>query len=193
MQTSDFDILIVPGWLGSDADHWQSRWARELETAKLVEEANWAAPDKTEWVGNIVEQVRATSRPTVFVAHSVGVVAVVHAALRLPRDGISGAFLVSLADVENADRWPVTQGHAWPKEGYGFKPIPRQQLPFPAVLISSSDDPYCRQSRAREFAVAWGCDFENVGPAGHITTASGYGPWPAGLSLLSGFLGKLRA
>lgn len=193
MRTSDFDILIVPGWLGSEPDHWQSHWARELETARLIEEENWAAPDRAKWVRNIVEQTTTSSRPTVIVAHSVGVVAVVHASLCLSRGAISGAFLVSLADVENSEDWPVTQGHAWPEEGFGFKPIPSEPLPCPAVLVSSSNDPYCKQSRARYFASAWGCDFIDVGPAGHITAASGFGPWPAGLALLSDFLAKLRA
>ncbi|MEE8098948.1 MAG: alpha/beta hydrolase, partial [Hyphomicrobium sp.] len=35
MRTTDVDILIVPGWLGSGPDNWQSRWVRNLKTAKL--------------------------------------------------------------------------------------------------------------------------------------------------------------
>ena len=191
MRTSDFDILVIPGWLGCEPDHWQSRWVRDIDSAKLINEENWTAPDKDEWIGSIINAVASTTRPTVFVAHSVGVIAVVHAAGRLSRNSVSGAFLVSAADVENAQSWPVTQGYSWPDEGFGFKPIPQAPLPFPAVLISSSNDPYCQQSRARQFGTAWGCGFTDVGPAGHITAASGFGPWPEGRVLFNDFLAQL--
>ena len=121
----------------------------------------------------------------------VGVIAVVHAALKLPKGAVAGAFLVSAADIDNAQRWPVTQGDMWPDEGFGFTPIPLQALPFPAVLISSSGDPYCQQPRARHFAAAWCCDFVDVELAGHITTASGFGPWPDGLLRFGTFLAQL--
>jgi hypothetical protein len=191
MRTADADILVVPGWLGCEPDHWQSRWVRNLKTAKLIGEDDWATPDKDKWVGHIITAVAAASRPAVIVAHSVGVIAVVHAALKLPKGALAGAFLVSPADVENAQRWPVTQGYDWPAEGFGFALIPLQPLPCPAVLISSSDDPYCEQTRARHFAAAWECEFVDVGPAGHITAASGYGPWPDGLLRFGAFLAKL--
>jgi len=192
MRTADVDILVVPGWLGCEPDHWQSRWVRNLKTARLIgDEADWATPDKEKWVGSIIAAVAATSRPTVIVAHSVGVIAVAHAALKLPKGAVAGAFLVSAADVDNAQHWPVTQGYIWPDEGFGFSPVALQPLPFSAVLISSSDDPYCQQARARHFANAWGCDFADVGPAGHITTASGYGPWPDGLLRFGAFLSRL--
>jgi serine hydrolase len=191
MRISDFDILVIPGWLGSEPDHWQSRWVRDIDTAKFIDEESWTAPDKDEWAESIIKAVAATSRPTVFVAHSVGVIAVAHAAGGLSKDAVAGAFLVSAADVENAHSWPVTQGYSWPDEGFGFRPIPQSPLPFPAVLVSSSDDPYCRQSRARQFATAWGCDFADVGPKGHITAASGFGPWPDGLVRFNDFLAQL--
>ena len=191
MRTADVDILMVPGWLGCEPDHWQSRWVRNLKTAKLIGEADWATPDKDKWVDTIIKEVAAATRPTVIVAHSVGVIAVVHAALKLPKGAVAGAFLVSAADIDNAQRWPVTQGYMWPDEGFGFTPIPLQALPFPALLISSSDDPYCQQTRARHFAAAWCCDFVDVGPAGHITTASGFGPWPDGLLRFGTFLAQL--
>ena len=74
MRTADVDILMVPGWLGCEPDHWQSRWVRNLKTAKLIGEEDWATPDKDKWAGNIIKEVAATSRPIVIVAHSVGVI-----------------------------------------------------------------------------------------------------------------------
>ena len=63
MKTSEADILIVPGWLNSGPDHWQSRWERNLKTARRIEQDNWHAPDKDEWSGNIVKAVEAARAP----------------------------------------------------------------------------------------------------------------------------------
>jgi predicted alpha/beta hydrolase family esterase len=176
MRTSDVDILMVPGWQGSGPGHWQSRWERNLTTARRVELQDWVGSDKDKWVGAIIEAVATSVRPVVIVAHSVGVIAAVHAALKLPHGSISGAFLVAPADVDNAQVWPITQGYVWPDSGFGFAPVPLSPLPFPAMLLASSDDPYCRPERARHFAAAWGAEPIEVGPAGHITAESGHGP-----------------
>ena len=85
MRTSDVDILMVPGWNGSGPDHWQSRWERNLKTARRVEQDDWDRPDKDRWVGNIIRAVVTSSRPAVLVAHSLGAHAVAHAAEKLPK------------------------------------------------------------------------------------------------------------
>lgn len=88
MKTSDADILIVPGWLSSGPDHWQSRWERNLKTARRIAQDDWHAPDRDAWVGNIVAAVHAASRPAVLVAHSLGVIAIAHAAPKLAGGGL---------------------------------------------------------------------------------------------------------
>jgi len=70
-------------------------------------------------------------------------------------------------------------------------PIPRAPLPFPSVLIASSNDPYCQHERAGEFALSWGSAFIDAGEAGHINIESGHGPWPEGLMRLGWFLKNL--
>jgi predicted alpha/beta hydrolase family esterase len=66
------------------------------------------------------------------------------------------------------------------------------RLPFPALLISSSDDPYCTAARAKAMAEAWGASFVDAGALGHINTASGHGPWPDGLLRFGSFLRGLN-
>ena len=148
MPTSDVEILMVPGWNGSGPDHWQSRWERNLKTARRIEQEDWAAADKDAWVGTIIRAVAATSRPAVLVAHSLGVIAVAHAALKLPAGAVEGAFLVSAADVDNARDWTPEQRHGWPLSSFGFAPVPLEALPFPSALLASFDDPFCRPERA---------------------------------------------
>ena len=185
MRTSDVDILIVPGWTGSGPDHWQSRWERNLSTARRIVQDDWDTPDRQAWVARIVETVRQAKRPVVLVAHSCGVATVVHAAPLLAGLGIAGAYLVAPADPDGAVAWPAAEG--------GFAPMPLEPLPFPAVVVASSNDPHCTMERARQFAEAWGATLTPAGDAGHINTASGHGPWPEGLMRFGLFLSKLDA
>lgn len=190
MKTADVDILIVPGWLNSGPDHWQSRWERSLATAQRIAQDDWHVPDKDAWVANIVAAVNSCSRPAVLVAHSLGVIAVAYATSRL-NGKVAGAFLVAPADVDNSASWPPNQGHAWPAGGFGFAPVPLAPLGFPALVLAASDDPYCTQERAQAFASAWGAEFVDAGEAGHIADHSGHGPWPDGLLRFGRFLAGL--
>jgi hypothetical protein len=184
MRTADVDILIVPGWTNSGPDHWQSRWERNLRTARRIEQADWDTPRLVDWVARIEGAVTAADRATVLVAHSCGVSAVVHAAPRLVRSRLVGAFLVAPADPEaSPDIWPHREG--------GFGPLPLDRLPFPTRMIASSNDPHCPLERAQAFAAAWGSDISILAKAGHINTESGHGPWPEGLLTFGLFLKSL--
>jgi len=191
MKSADVDILIVPGWSSSGADHWQSRWERHFKTARRVEQDDWIKPDRERWIARLVEEVQRSCRPVVLVAHSLGVVAVAHAAKVLPTGSVAGAFLVAPADVDNAEDWPVTQGEIFSSQRSGFAPVPESALPFPAALVASSNDPYCRFERARHLAHRWGARLIEAGQAGHINSQSGHGPWPEGLLHFGGFLKQL--
>lgn len=191
MKTADVDILIIPGWSSSGADHWQSRWERNLKTARRVEQTDWIKPEKDAWVDRIVAEARSSMRPVVLVAHSLGVAAVAHAAPSLAALRIAGAFLVAPADVDNAEEWPVTQGEIFSSQQSRFAPLPCEPLPFPSALVASSNDPYCQIERARALGRAWGARVIEAGAAGHINTQSGHGPWPEGLLHFGGFMKRL--
>ena len=100
MKTADCDILILPGYAGSEEDHWQARWAARLKTARIVEQADWHNPDPESWRDRIAEAVAAATRPVVLIAHSLGVVAAVEAAPRFPAGVVRGALLVAFPDIE---------------------------------------------------------------------------------------------
>lgn len=191
MKTADVDILVVPGWSDSGPDHWQSRWVRNLKTARRVEQENWAEPDREAWVGRIIDACVQSNRPAVIVAHSLGVAAVAHAAAHMPKGFLQGAFLVAPADVDNAEKWPKTRGLMLDPKETGFAPFPTKLLPFPSVVIGSQNDPYCAADRAQTLANCWGSAFTDAGEAGHINVDSGHGPWPDGLLRFSGFLRSL--
>jgi uncharacterized protein len=183
MRTSEAEILIVPGHSNSGPEHWQTRWEQKLETARRVEQSDWRTPHFREWQDNVVAAAEAAKRPAIIVAHSLGVIAVVHAAKRLAKTPVKGAFLVA----------PPGETYMVEHEEIDLKfaDVPRDPLPFPAVLVASRNDPYCPHLEAEEWAYAWGAAFADAGESGHINTESGHGPWPEGLMRFAGFLAKL--
>jgi predicted alpha/beta hydrolase family esterase len=183
MKISECDILILPGLGNSGPGHWQLRWAERMASAAIVEQADWHEPDLDDWVDTIDQACRLTTRPVVLVAHSLATIAVAQAAPKLP-DNVRGAFLVSVPDIELSPEAP--------EETFGFRPIPRDPLPFPSMVVASTNDPLCSVDRAVEFATCWGSDFHQAGEAGHINVASGHGPWPEGLLMFTRLMQRLR-
>ncbi len=184
MRIADIDILIVPGWTNAGADHWQSRWQRNMKSARRVDQADWETPHIDAWAEVIVAEIGRATRPTVVVAHGCGVTAVAHAAPRLAGTKLVGAFLVAPTDLgPEHDIWPARDG--------GFGRRQAGVLPFPTKLIGSSTDPYCSVERAQELGRSWGADVSIVANAGHINTSSGHGPWPEGLLSFGMFLKKI--
>ncbi|WP_375457550.1 RBBP9/YdeN family alpha/beta hydrolase [uncultured Enterovirga sp.] len=182
MRTAESDIIIVPGLGGSGPDHWQTRWQLKLSTARRVEQEDWDRPDPASWSERIVEAVAASRRPALIVAHSLGVVAVAHAAPAFPEGIVRGAFLVAMPDVERPDL---------PAHLHAFSPIPRDPLPFPSLLVASRNDPYADYARAEDLSYSWGAALVDAGEVGHLNAESGFGPWPEGLMRLAGFMRHL--
>lgn len=182
MKIADTDILIAPGLGNLGPGHWQRRWGERMPTARFVEQAEWDAPQRAAWVETLVAAVEAATRPVVLVGHSLAVSAIVHAAPRLAGK-VRGAFLVSSPDHE---------GEAIPPEVASFADVPRDPLPFPSMLVVSTNDPLCSVDRAVDMATAWGSDLHLAGEAGHINVASGHGPWPEGLMMFTRLMQRLR-
>lgn len=63
--------------------------------------------------------------------------------------------------------------------------MPYQPLPYPSILMASSNDPYYPARLASAYARAWGSEFVRLQHLGHINTESGHGDWPLGKALLT--------
>ncbi|MFM9973897.1 MAG: RBBP9/YdeN family alpha/beta hydrolase [Beijerinckiaceae bacterium] len=183
MKTAECDILMVPGHGNSGPEHWQTRWEQKLATARRVEQKDWEKPHFKDWQDSLVAAASALKRPTVIVAHSLGVITVIHAAKRLAKTKVKGAFLVAPA----GETYMVEH----PEIDLKFANVPRDPLPFPAVLVASNNDPFCTYLEAEEWAYAWGATFSDAGDSGHLNTDSGHGPWPEGLMRFAGFMAKI--
>jgi hypothetical protein len=186
MKSSETDILLVPGFTGSGVGHWQRRLAEKLATARIVEQQDWDHPVLAQWVAALVKAVKGADRPVVLVAHSLGVLLVAHAVPALQQAGVlarvKGAFLVSVPAPEK-----IRQEAAIDPAFAG----PVAKLPFPALLIASSSDPYASPAEQTLLAQSLGAELVAAGDQGHINVASGHGPWPEGLMRFAGFLSKL--
>ncbi|MDJ0364282.1 alpha/beta fold hydrolase [Hymenobacter sp. H14-R3] len=169
-------FFVVPGLGSSGPGHWQTYFERLNPDFTRIEQREWDTPDKDEWVATIERALAGEDLAhVVLIAHSLGCAAVAHwAAAHGHR--LKGALLVAPVDVETA------HFAAFPTTGFG--PMPMRQLPFPSTVVASTTDEWVTLARARQFAAAWGSGLVDVGPAGHLNTASGHGDWPAGLALL---------
>jgi predicted alpha/beta hydrolase family esterase len=182
MRAADADILIHAGLGGGGPDHWHSRWRRRLSTARRIEQRDWNKPVLDEWVETAQREVAACSRPVVLIGHSMGVITLLHAARKIA-ERVAGAFLVAppsesvMLELPGVDK--------------AFAPAPRQPLPFPALMVGSSDDPYADAEFTRLLAHDLGAEFVDAGSAGHINVESGHGPWPEGSIRFAVFVSKL--
>jgi predicted alpha/beta hydrolase family esterase len=182
MRASEADILIIPGLGGSSEDHWQSRWTANLSTARSVSQSDWDRPQLEAWASRITTEALMSASPVVLVAHSLGVLAAVHAAPAL-KGKVIGGFLVSPPS-EKIIREMAQIDPA-------FLPVPTEPLPFPSVVVASRDDPYVDFAEAEDMAASWGSVISDAGNSGHINIESGHGPWPEGLMRFAGFLKNL--
>jgi predicted alpha/beta hydrolase family esterase len=176
------DVLILAGLWNSGPQHWQSLWQQRNPKWMRAAHRDWTNPTRDEWVAELDAAIADCKGAPILVAHSLGCIL----AAQWARSGsplkVAGAFLVAPSDVE-ASSYPI--------DAAGFAPVPMQKLPFPSMVVASSDDPYVSLERARGFAGSWGSWFVEIGNAGHINADSGHGEWPEGERMLADFCDQI--
>ena len=180
----DGDVLILSGLWDSGPQHWQSHLEARHPEWRRVAHRDFNNPERGEWVAELDAAVAACAGAPVLVAHSLGCILAAHWAASGSPLRAAGAFLVAPSDVE-APSYPIGSN--------GFAPMPLQRLPFPSLVLASTDDPFVSRERAQAFAQAWGSRYVEIGAAGHVNADAGYGDWPEGERLLLEFLEQLRA
>lgn len=175
-------VLTVPGLWNSGPPHWQTHWEPKHGFTR-VEQRDYDRPNREEWVATLDAAVRACSEPPILAAHSLGCSLVAQWAIDRGGEGVAGAFLVAPSDVEAPN---------YPEEGRSFDRMPLAPLPFPSLVVASTNDEYVSTARVEQFADAWGSRLVFIGEAGHINGASGHGPWPEGEALLFAFAESIR-
>lgn len=180
--------LIIPGRNGSGPGHWQTWLEAQLPDARRISGINWEKPAIHAWAGAIVREIDHTAGEVWLVAHSFGVLAALLAGKRRP-DRIAGAMLVAPADPELFTEsglvdWSKDESIRGTTVGHL---LPHAALPFPALLVLSSNDVWMRMTTGLTWGSRWGARVTQVGPQGHLNESSGHGPWPEGLALFQRF------
>ncbi len=171
-------VLTVPGLGSSGPAHWQTLWEQSRLDTRRVDLGMWDTPHRNAWVTKLDQTIAQAQAPVILVGHSLGCLAIAWWASLSPQPygwPVAGALLVAPCDVDRA---------TIPAELSTFTPAPRAPLPFPSILVASTDDPWIDLDAAHSLAVDWGSHFIDAGAAGHINAASGLGWWPEGQELL---------
>lgn len=167
--------FIIPGYQGSGPDHWQTWIETTQPNFHRIEQRDWDHPDLAEWAENVDRALEGYDpESVVLVAHSLGCITVAEWVKRYNRR-VKAALLVAPPDVDNLRK--RVDAHLIEGE-------PTHEIPFPTMLVASTNDPWMTIERSEYFAKHWGSEFVNIGDAGHINNLSGYGVWEEGLSLL---------
>ena len=174
-------VLFVPGLRDHVADHWQTLLAAEIPGSVTVEPLTEDRLSRAARVKALDDALAGIEGEVVIAAHSAGALMVANWALA-PTRRIRGALLATPADVEN----PLPPGYPAYQDlkANGWIPIPREPLPFPAIVVASQDDPLAQFEKIAGLAHAWGAELHEAGAVGHLNPAAGYGPWPEAKPLL---------
>lgn len=157
-------LVTVPGLHGSEGAHWQTWLERQFARSLRVEQADWDAPDVAGWANSLRELLARERGPFVLAAHSFGCLAAAHALQQASyANEVVGVLFVAPAS---------------PQKFAFAGPFEARRVGVPSILIGSETDPWMPLAGARALAQRFGSAFVNLGDAGHINTAAGFGPWP---------------
>lgn len=179
-------FINLPGIGGSGEAHWQTIWEADDPRFTRFRPSDWDKPDLTDWLAAVDRAVAAAPEPPLLVAHSLACLLVPQWAARTDDAGsrVRGALMVAVPDPD---------GPAFPRaQAPSFAGKQDGALPFPALVVASTDDPYDTIGYARERAAAWKAGLVVLGPRGHINGASDLGRWPEGAALLEAFAAGTR-
>jgi uncharacterized protein len=168
-------VLLLPGWLDSDSNHWQSRWQLR-HGYQRVTQSDWVWPKRGDWMARLDEVVQSLEGDLVLVAHSLGCQLVASWASHTQHASrVKFAMLVAPPDLDRGDLAPNLSP---------WRPATRTRLPFAALAVVSNDDPYCDVDKAWRLANDWGASVVAIGDRGHINGESGLGDWDGGHAML---------
>lgn len=159
-------VVTVPGLHGSEGAHWQTWLERQYPRSLRVEQADWDAPQLESWSDAVIETIQKAQGPVILAAHSFGCLA---AARALSKGSASlGGAVVGVLFVAPAS----------PEKFRFAGEFEARRIGVPSVMVASQTDPWMPFAEALRLASQLGSAMVNLGDAGHINTAAGFGPWP---------------
>lgn len=171
-------VLIIPGLRDHVAEHWQTHLEARLEKVRSVPPQTTDKLNCAKRVAAIQAELDQIEGPMILVAHSAGVLMAVHWAAQHPQyqAKIKGALLVTPPDLNQS--WPDNYPSPEILRQEGWSPVPTQVLPFPSIVVGSSNDYLARAEVVEAMANTWESEWVNLGEVGHLNPAAGFGYWP---------------
>jgi predicted alpha/beta hydrolase family esterase len=163
-------LVTVPGLHGSEDAHWQSWLEGEVPSARRVEQRDWDTPHLDTWSDAVRDVLASVDGPVVIAAHSFGCLATAHA-LSHARAGALHSHGASVKGV-------LFVAPASPAKFRFAGAFSARRLDTLSLVVGSETDPWMSLDEARTLGQRWNSAFVNLGDAGHINTAAGFGPWP---------------
>lgn len=171
--------VVIPGWTGSGAGHWQTWLEERLHAAGRETHrpafADLDAPDLADWMAAL-RRVLAELPADGFdvVAHSLGAVLWLHH-VAAPGDSPRAARVILVAPPSPRTDIP---------EIAGFFPPPLdvdtvRRGADGTVLVAGDDDPYLPEGVAAAYGLPLKIATTIVPGGGHLNVEAGYGDWPA--------------
>lgn len=164
-------VLLLHGWGGSDAPHWQSyiaaEIARDYGCVSFLRLPDFDTPDKDLWIKETLKELREF-RANVVICHSLANTLWFH----MCHSGV-------IEDVENLFLVAPPRLNSEIEELKGFFPItaPKNLHAKNALLVCSDSDPYMNIEEAKELQKELGIEMKILEDAGHINADSGFGEW----------------
>jgi uncharacterized protein len=172
-------FLILHGYEGSGAEHWQSWLAERLrgagERVAYPDLPDPHTPRLAAWRAALATELRKLHGDLTVIAHSLACILWLHHCdAPVVRDARAARVLLVA---------PPSPAGA-PAAIRPFFPVPleRERVAAAAAetkLVCAPDDPYCPEDAAILYGEPLGLAVEALPGAGHVNVDSGYGPWPA--------------
>ncbi|AHG48251.1 esterase (plasmid) [Rhizobium leguminosarum bv. trifolii CB782] len=177
------EVLILPGLFGSGEGHWQHHWLEDQPGSRCVAQDDWDRPNLDAWLPRL-EGALEEAGEAYLVAHSLGCLLAARLAGRSVARRVMGALLVAPCDLRDTEILHPGQ--------ITFGGMPTAPLPFPSIVVGSMNDAYMTVDRLSLFGRLWNAETRNIGLAGHINIASGFGRWRSGYRLLEALKTQAR-
>ena len=179
-------FLLLHGWNGNKPEHWQEWLASELTSAghdvSLPRMPDPTAPRLAAWLTNLhaaVCSLTANGDEITVVAHSLGSITWMHYATAAASAGVASRVLLVAPPYVAPDVLPIDA----PVTIKEFFPPPLVSgaiaaASFQTDIIASDNDKYATYDQVRVYSERLGVPLHLMSGAGHISSTSGYGPWP---------------
>ncbi len=163
--------LILHGWGGSDAPHWQAELAAEIArnygTVSFPLLDNCHFPSKNRWVKQ-VKAILQTFKPHTVVCHSLANTLWFWLCQEETMLTVERLFMVSPPSLNTKEKTIKT---------FFPCPMPEQLYAKKVQMIVSDNDPWVQIEEAKAIASRYDADLSIIHNAGHINADSGYGKW----------------